>query len=80
MLSTLLKLELSILDDLHRDQLIRSLLQYRDALALEFTAGWLEGHSTECLRLLLLATKLLRVLRQKESCEFVRRERKIASW
>jgi hypothetical protein len=76
MLATLLKLELSILDDLSRDQLIRSLLQYRDALSLDFTPSWLEGHSTECLRLLLLAAKLLRVLRQKESREFVRSENK----
>jgi len=76
MLATLLKLEFSLLDELSRDQLIRSLLEYRDALSLEFTASWLEGHSTESLRLLLLAAKLLRVLRQKEIREFAGRGRK----
>jgi hypothetical protein len=66
MFATLLKLELALLDDLGRKQLIDALLASRDKLSLDFTSEWLEAQSTERLRLLLLAAKLLRVLRQKE--------------
>ncbi len=81
MFSTLLKLELALLDDLGREQLIGALLECRDKLSFEFTPEWLEAQSTERLRLLLLAAKLLRVLRQKESHEWpaptvIRREQK----
>jgi hypothetical protein len=69
MFATLLKLELALLDDLSRDQLISALLECRDNLSLEFTPEWLEGQTLERLRLLLLAAKLLRVLRQKERRE-----------
>jgi hypothetical protein len=66
MFATLLKLELMFLDGLNRDQLIRNILEQRDNITLQFSKNWLEEQSTDCLRLLLLAAKLLLVLRRRE--------------
>ena len=67
MFVTLIELELLVLADMNRDQLIATLLEHRDALALEFTREWLETQSTDGLRLFMLAAKLLRVLRERQT-------------
>jgi hypothetical protein len=67
MFSTLIELEMLVLQDMKREQLIVTLLAYRDALGLEFTREWLERQSTDGLRLFMLAAKLLRVLRERQS-------------
>jgi hypothetical protein len=63
MLTTLIGLELALLDKLTREQLIASLMEHREHLSLQFTRGWLERQTTEGLQFFLLAAKLLRVLR-----------------
>ena len=70
MLATLIGLELALLEELNRDQLIAGLIEHREDLALQFTRRWLEQQSTEGLRLFLLAAKMLRVLRLKQSGHF----------
>src|SRR5215468_8103423 len=67
MFTTLIKLELAFLEKLNREQLITMLMERLDGLSLNFTKDWLEKQSSDRLRLFLLAAKLFRVLRQKES-------------
>jgi hypothetical protein len=63
MLTTLIALELALLEKLTREELITDLIEHRGYLSLEFSRGWLERQSTEGLRLFLLAAKLVRALR-----------------
>jgi hypothetical protein len=67
MFSTLIQLELALLDELNHDQLVTMLSAQGDRLGLQFSAEWLETQSLDQLRLFLLATKLLQVLRQKDA-------------
>ena len=67
MFSTLIELEMLVLQDMNREQLIATLLACRDVLGLEFTREWLERQSTDGLRLFMLAAKLLHVLRERQS-------------
>jgi hypothetical protein len=65
MFTTLIKL--AFLEKLNREQLITMLMERLDGLSLNFTKDWLEKQSSDHLKLFLLAAKLFRVLRQKES-------------
>jgi len=67
MFSTLIQLELALLDELNHDQLITMLSAQGECLGLQFSAEWLEAQALDQLRLFLLATKLLQVLRQKDA-------------
>jgi hypothetical protein len=67
MFSTLIELEMLVLEDMSREQMIAALVQYRDCLRLEFTREWLERQSLDGLRLFMLAAKLLRVVRDKQN-------------
>ena len=66
MFSTLIELEMLVLEDMSREQMIAALVEYRDCLSLEFTREWLERQSMDGLRLFMLAAKLLRVVRDKQ--------------
>jgi hypothetical protein len=66
MFTTLIKLEMAFLEKLTREELLTMLLERMDGLELDFTREWLEAHSSDRLRLFLLAARLFRVLRQKE--------------
>jgi hypothetical protein len=70
MFAELTKLELRLLDGQNRDQLIDTLMERKDELRLEFTRQWLEDQSTDRLRLLVLAAKLLSLVRRSESRTF----------
>jgi hypothetical protein len=65
----LIELEMLVLEEMNREQLIAVLLEARDWLSLEFTREWLAEQSTDGLRLFMLAAKLVRVLRQNHSRE-----------
>jgi hypothetical protein len=65
MLARLLDLELAVMERLDRNQLIGGLLDNQEALSLHLSQEWLERQSTEGLRLLLLAAKLLRVVQYR---------------
>ncbi|HEV3444659.1 MAG TPA: hypothetical protein VG099_08460 [Gemmataceae bacterium] len=67
MFATLIELEMLVLEEMSREQLIAALLEERDCLSLEFTREWLAEQSTDGLRLFMLAAKLVRVLRQNRS-------------
>jgi hypothetical protein len=67
MFATLIELEMFVLAEMSREQLIATLLEYREPLSLEFTRDWLEEQSTDGLRLFMLAGKLVRVLRDRQS-------------
>jgi hypothetical protein len=67
MFATLIELEMLVLEDMSRDQLIATLLAYRDTLGLDFTREWLERQSSDGLRLFMLAAKLLHVLRDRQT-------------
>jgi hypothetical protein len=67
MISALTELELRLLDRMDREQLIAALGRARHWLLVEISDEWLSEQSTERLRILLLAAKLLRVLRQRET-------------
>jgi hypothetical protein len=66
MFATLIGLELSLLEGLSREQLLTVLVEQRESLSLRFSQDWLEGQSTDQLRLVLLAAKLLCLLRHSE--------------
>jgi hypothetical protein len=68
LISTLTELELRQLDSMSREQLISRLLEFKDNTPVEFCQELLEQQGTDRLRLLLLAVKLIRVLRQPSSC------------
>jgi hypothetical protein len=69
MFATLINLELVLLTDLSREEMIAGLLQSGNALSLEFTEDVLEAQSTDVLRLFVLATKLARALGVKQAHE-----------
>ena len=69
MFTSLIRLELAFLDELSREQLIAVLLAHRDYLTLDFSDQWLRAQPMDQLRLLVLAAKLLHVLRQKETVQ-----------
>jgi hypothetical protein len=66
MIQTVAELELRTFDTLTREQLITLLLERVDCLPRHFTRERLEGYSTEDLQILLLAAKLLDVLRSQD--------------
>jgi hypothetical protein len=66
MFATLVQLEVLVLEDMNRDQLIVALLAYRDALELDLPQQLLDRQSTDTLRLFMLAAKLLRALRASQ--------------
>jgi hypothetical protein len=68
MLGALIGLELRLLDAWGRERLIAALLERRDGLALDFTREGLEELSTERLRILVLAAKLLSLLKRQKRC------------
>jgi hypothetical protein len=66
MSATLAELELRTFDELSHEQLIAMLLERTDCLPKRFTRERLERQSTEELQILLLAAKLLDVLRKQD--------------
>jgi hypothetical protein len=53
------------IDTMKRQDLIEVLLQFKDCFRTEVTCQWLDRQSTERLRILVLAARLYRVLRQQ---------------
>jgi hypothetical protein len=67
MISNLGKLELRCLDQMTRQELIEAIGRHGDYLNIDLREG-LEQHSTDYLRWLLLATRLLHTLRILQRC------------
>jgi hypothetical protein len=65
MIAVLVELEGRLLEAANRDQLIATLAERADCLPPEFTRERLEQQPTDRLRLLLLAARMIYVLRQQ---------------
>jgi hypothetical protein len=66
MIAAWAELELCSMEKVSRKHLIGLLLRKRDQLELKFDPEWLEDQSTVRLRVLLLASRLLGLLRHRE--------------
>jgi hypothetical protein len=67
MIAAWAELELCSLGKLSRDQLIALVLRRRDQLGLKFDQEWLEDQPTQRLRVLLMAARLLGLLRHRDN-------------
>jgi hypothetical protein len=65
MISNLGKLELCCLDQLTRQELLEAIRKHADGLRIDLEES-LDDHSTDYLRVLLLAARLLHILRTQQ--------------
>jgi hypothetical protein len=56
MFATVIELEMLVLEEMSRDQLIAALLEQKDRISLDFSREWLEEQSLDGLRLFMKAS------------------------
>jgi hypothetical protein len=66
MIAFLTEIELQQLDSLDREQLLAKLSHHLDCLPLEFTHEWQDRQATDSLRMLLLAARVIHLLRLRD--------------
>jgi hypothetical protein len=68
MIAMMIELEVRLLKLVGREQLLATLSERQDCLPLELTEDWLEQQTTDRLRLLVLAARLIFVSREQARC------------